>query len=229
MTDPIKQSDLAAMLNSARIDNKPLPLTFINEVLGMTRYGVRAAGYGEAVHQLNDQAGDSSSAKPQVAMAPVKPMFALGKSSIANLIGVIPQLEAVVKLAITLSTQDFTVYEGLRSLEQQRKNIAKGVSQTLDSKHLRQSDGFGHAVDLVPWISGHPVWDWDGCYKIAMAMDQAATTLGCSQHIRWGGAWDMTLADFGGELDAYKKATQAYQLRHAGKDFLDGPHFEWKP
>lgn len=173
--------------------------------------------------------GDSESAMPMAkAIAPDKPMFALGSGSIAHLIGVIPSLEAVVKLAITLSTQDFTVYEGLRSLEQQRINIRKGVSQTLDSKHLRQADGFGHAVDLVPWIDGHPVWDWDGCYKIAMAMDAAATTLCCAQHIRWGGAWSMTLADIDGDESAYKKATERYQLVHPGKDFLDGPHFEWK-
>lgn len=179
-------------------------------------------------HNAN-QVGDSESAMPQVkALAPVQPMFALGKSSIANLIGVIPSLEAVVNLAIKLSSQDFTVYEGLRSLEQQRINIKKGVSQTLDSMHLRQSDGFGHAVDLVPWIDGHPVWDWDGCYKIAMAVDEAATTLGCSQHIRWGGAWDKTLADFGGNEADYKQQTILYAARHKGKDFLDGPHFEWK-
>jgi peptidoglycan L-alanyl-D-glutamate endopeptidase CwlK len=195
-----------------------------DKVIALARGGVDPEGGFNA-----NQVGDSESAMPMVkSLAPVQPMFALGKSSEANLIGVIPSLEAVVHLAITLSTQDFTVYEGLRSLAQQRINIQKGVSQTLDSMHLRQSDGFGHAVDLVPWIDGHPVWDWDGCYKIALAMDLAATRLNCAQHIRWGGAWDKTLADFGGNESAYKDQTVLYAARHAGKDFLDGPHFEWK-
>lgn len=225
---------LAAKLNAARLDGKPLPLSLINDVLDWTRGGMFPVGISEvSTMQAHpdgaNRVGDSESAMPQVkALAPVQPTFALGKTSIANLIGVIPSLEAVVKLAITLSTQDFTVYEGLRSLQQQRINIQKGVSQTLDSKHLRQADGFGHAVDLVPWINGHPVWDWDGCYRIALAMDKAASILGCAQHIRWGGAWNVTLADIDGDESAYKKAVERYQLVHPGKDFLDGPHFEWK-
>lgn len=165
--------------------------------------------------------------KAQAIVAP--PVFALGASSLAKLDGVKMELVACVRLAITLSKQDFTVYEGLRSLAQQQINVRKGVSQTLDSKHIRQADGFGHAVDLVPWIDGHPVWDWNGCYDIARAMDEAATRLGYPQHIRWGGAWDVTLADMAGDSQAYAKAVQLYKDRHKGSDFLDGPHFEWKP
>lgn len=154
--------------------------------------------------------------------------FVLGKGSLDRMKGVHAKLSEVVLLAIKLTQQDFTVYEGLRTLERQKKLVAQGFSKTLNSMHLPQKDGKGHAYDLVPWIDGHPVWDWTGCYKIAFAMDQAATQLGVAGNIRWGGAWDRTLADFGGDVAAYKKETELYCARHPGKDFIDGPHFEWK-
>ncbi len=154
--------------------------------------------------------------------------FVLGSASIAHLQGVHPSLVKCVLRAIELTTQDFTVYEGLRTRTRQTELVHQGYSKTMDSQHIPQADGFGHAVDLVPWIQGHPVWDWEGCYKIAMAMDQAATEQDVAGHIRWGGAWDRRLSDFGGSLDAYRGAVQLYKSRHAGPDFLDGPHFEWR-
>lgn len=184
----------------------------------------------QGAHATLNQSGDSSAMQAKVpakAFAPA-PKFVLGASSQAKLDGVIPYLAATVRLAITLTTQDFTVYEGLRSPAQQKINVAKGVSKTLDSKHIRQSNGFGHAVDLVPWMDGHPVWDWNGCYVIAMAMDKAATQLGFAHSITWGAVWDRTLADMDGDAGAYEKAVDIYRMRHAGVDFLDGPHFEWK-
>jgi peptidoglycan L-alanyl-D-glutamate endopeptidase CwlK len=151
--------------------------------------------------------------------------YVLGKASLHSLVGVHSGLVAVTKAAITVTTQDFCVYEGLRTYAQQLENVKKGVSQTMDSMHLK-----GLAVDLVPWIDGKPVWDWGGCYHIAMAMDTAATQLGVANHIRWGGVWDQRLTNFGDVDDeqAYARAVEAYVKRHPGKDFLDGPHFEWR-
>jgi peptidoglycan LD-endopeptidase CwlK len=149
--------------------------------------------------------------------------YVLGKQSLENLKGVHKPLADLVREAIKITTQDFSVNEGLRSLAQQKLNVKNGVSQTLNSYHLT-----GFAVDLVPYINGKKVWDWEGCYKIAMAMDEAATKAGVARNIRWGGAWDKRLSDFGGNVDEYKKAVQAYQVRHPGPDFLDGPHFEWR-
>ena len=132
-----------------------------------------------------------------------------------------------VLLAITLTTQDFTVFQVLRSVEEQRENLREGTTRTMASKHLRQLDGKSHAADLVPWIKGAAVWDWGGCAAIAFAMDRAATQLGIANKIRWGGAWDRVLADFGGTADAYMAEVAKYKTRHEGKDFIDGPHFEW--
>jgi len=128
---------------------------------------------------------------------------------------------------LELSTQDFVFYDGVRTHKEQQANVAKGVSKTLASKHLPQSDGLSHAMDLVPWINGRLQWDWEGCYRIAMAVDLAATEQGVASRIRWGGAWDRSLADFGSDESwtAYKAETEAY-VKRSGKSFLDGPHFE---
>jgi peptidoglycan L-alanyl-D-glutamate endopeptidase CwlK len=165
---------------------------------------------------------DGSLVVPAPETTPASPKFKLGNQSRAELTGVDPRLVRCVELAITLTTQDFTVHDGIRTKEEQAKHVANGTSQTMKSKHL---DGL--AVDLVPWVGGRPVWDWNRIYPIAKAMDDAATKLGYADKIRWGGAWDRVLSDFGGDVDAYKKECELYAARHPGKDFLDGPHFEW--
>jgi len=96
-----------------------------------------------------------------------------------NLSGVHPDLVAVVKRAIETTEQDFSVIEGVRNIDRQRKLVAQGKSQTMNSRHLT-----GHAVDLVPY----PVsWDWEYFYPIADAMKQAAEELDVA--IVWGGDW----------------------------------------
>lgn len=93
--------------------------------------------------------------------------------------GVNPDLVAVVRKAITLTTQDFTVLEGVRSSDRQRELVATGKSTTMNSRHLT-----GHAVDLAPY----PIdWDWEKFYPIADAMFEAAEGLGVD--LEWGGHW----------------------------------------
>lgn len=152
--------------------------------------------------------------------------FILGSKSLRELQGVHPDLVDCVKLAIQYSTIDFTVYDGLRTPEEQALNVKRGASKTMNSKHIRQGDGYGHAVDLVPIIGGVPRWDWDGCYQICVAMDKAASTIGIAGQITWGGVWDRTLADFAGDAKAIKRVVDEYCARHPGKDFIDGPHYQ---
>lgn len=148
-------------------------------------------------------------------------MFNLGAKSLANLNCVHPALIACVKDAIQTSREDFAVHEGLRSLETQQNYYNKGVSKTMNSKHLKQKDGFAHAVDLVPYINGVYRWEWPLIYPIAAAMQGAAIRLGVK--LRWGAIWDHDLARLTGSL-MYE--VQAYKARHPGTDFLDGPHYE---
>lgn len=151
--------------------------------------------------------------------------FKLGKKSKNNLIGVHPDLVAIVERAIEITHQDFTVFEGVRSITKQKAYYAKGTSTTLHgSRHLIGKDGYAHAVDLVPYINGQLKWDWEGCYKIAEAVKQASIELGIP--IRWGGVWDQSLSEISGTT---KQAQQRYvdkRLKAGQRAFADGPHFE---
>lgn len=75
--------------------------------------------------------------------------YILGKRSRSRLIGLHPDLVRVCKRGIFISSIDWTVIEGLRDREQQRRNIANGVSWTMRSRHLT-----GHGVDIAPWVGG---------------------------------------------------------------------------
>lgn len=151
-------------------------------------------------------------------------MFTLGARSRAKLSGVHPKLVAVVEKAIQLTAQDFAVTDGLRTIETQRKLLAIGATKTIRSKHLKQDDGFSHAVDLVPFLDGAPRWEWGPIWMVAQAVDTAATALGV--YLTWGAVWDRTLMTYGGSSEALQKAVDAYKLRHTGPDFLDGPHYQ---
>lgn len=153
--------------------------------------------------------------------------YRFGAQSRAELRGVHPDLVRVVERAIEITWQDFSVHDGLRTLEEQKRYVASGVSQTLNSKHRPQADGFGHAVDLVPYINGKLRWEWEPIYVIAAAVWQAARELGVA--IRWGGAWISMAEIRAGTPGAMKAAVEAYGAarRKAGKKvFTDGPHFE---
>lgn len=147
--------------------------------------------------------------------------YTLGKKSLANLEDVHPDLAHVVKHAITITKQDFGVHEGLRSPETQAEYLRRGVTKTSKSKHLKQADGYSHAVDLVPYINGVLRWEWPLIYPITTAMRAAA--IGTGIRLRWGGVWDIALNDLPSGLEG---AVHAYAARHPGPDFLDGPHYE---
>ncbi|MFY2599466.1 M15 family metallopeptidase [Achromobacter xylosoxidans] len=135
---------------------------------------------------------------------PERAPFTLSLRSLDRLSGVHPDLVAVVKLAIQRTTVDFTVIEGLRTAERQRELVAQGASQTQNSYHLKQADGYGHAVDLAPLVGGAIPWDdWAQFRALADTVKACASELGVP--VEWGGDW---------------------------KTFKDGPHFQiprnWK-
>jgi peptidoglycan L-alanyl-D-glutamate endopeptidase CwlK len=152
--------------------------------------------------------------------------FVLGRRSLAELEGVHPALVAVVRRAITLSPQDFAVHDGLRTRAEQEEYLRRGVSQTMASKHLPQTDGHGHAVDLVPLINGKLRWEWPPIYEIAAAVKQAAALERVA--IRWGGCW-RDLAGIEPGPVAMREAVENYgaaRRQQGRKAFTDGPHFE---
>lgn len=108
--------------------------------------------------------------------------FVLGKMSLSRLQGVHPDLVRVVRRAIEITPIDFSVVEGLRTMERQRQLVAKGASQTLNSRHIT-----GHAVDLAPYEGGTIHWDWPRFREMAPAILEAAKLEGVP--VTWGGNW----------------------------------------
>jgi peptidoglycan L-alanyl-D-glutamate endopeptidase CwlK len=106
----------------------------------------------------------------------------LGARSLARLEGVHPDLVRVVKKAAALSDLDFTVLEGLRSVERQKQLVAQGASKTMNSRHIT-----GHAVDLAPMIGGEVRWDWPLYHKLAKIIKAAAADE--KVPLQWGGDW----------------------------------------
>ncbi len=127
--------------------------------------------------------------------------YTLSARSNSRLIGVHPDLVRVVKRAIQITEVDFTVLEGVRDIGRQKEMVASGASTTMNSRHLRAENGYGHAIDLAPFVNGSVSWDWPLYHKIAKAMKQAAKELRIA--VEWGGDW---------------------------KTFKDGPHWQlpWK-
>tara|TARA_Y100000310_G_C20559874_1_gene752520 strand:- start:414 stop:794 length:381 start_codon:yes stop_codon:yes gene_type:complete len=119
-----------------------------------------------------------------------------GEKSLANLKGVDTKIVNVLNQAI--KHFDFSVIEGVRSLETQKRYKAKGVTKTLDSKHIE-----GKAVDIAPY----PI-DYDNIERFIYL---GGFILGISSQLgiklKWGMDWDM---------DTYVKDTK----------FIDAGHFE---
>jgi peptidoglycan L-alanyl-D-glutamate endopeptidase CwlK len=106
----------------------------------------------------------------------------LGQRSLSRLEGVHPDLVRVVKKAAALSDLDFTVLEGIRSVERQKQLVAQGASKTMNSRHIT-----GHAVDLAPMIAGEVRWDWPLYHKLAKIVKSAAADE--KVPLQWGGDW----------------------------------------
>lgn len=101
-----------------------------------------------------------------------------------NLVGIHPDLARIVRRAAEIAgpSVDFTVTEGLRTAERQRRLVASGASRTLNSRHLS-----GHAVDLAAKVGGQVRWDWPLYARLAEIMKAAAADL--KLPLTWGGDW----------------------------------------
>jgi peptidoglycan L-alanyl-D-glutamate endopeptidase CwlK len=113
--------------------------------------------------------------------------FKLSQRSIDRMAGVNEDLVRVVKLAITRSPLDFSITEGLRTVERQRELVAQKKSQTMKSRHI-----VGEAVDICVLIDGKANWDFENYRKVADVFKACAKELGVT--ITWGGDWK-TLKD----------------------------------
>ena len=120
-----------------------------------------------------------------------------GATSESNLVGVKPTMVAVLRRGLELSPYDFGVSQGVRSYEDQVTAVNNGDSETMDSLHLIQADGFAHAVDIKVYVNGKLTWDHKYFRKVIQALFTAAIELGVQ--IEVGALW---------------------------RDFLDSPHVQ---
>lgn len=128
--------------------------------------------------------------------------FTLTARDLERLEGAHPDLRRVIIRAASLSRVPFTVLEVLRTLERQKKLVAKGASKTMKSRHLpHPKDLKSRAVDIAPMIDGAVSWDWPLYHNLAVVIKEAARVEGVP--IEWGGDW---------------------------RSFKDGPHWQlpWK-
>lgn len=108
--------------------------------------------------------------------------FRFSDRSLKNLEGIDPKLRECVLIAIEFSEIDFSVVEGLRTMERQKQLFEAGASWTMKSYHL-----IGRAVDLYPYRKGKTDHS-DEAYKLlARAMFRASQEIGVN--VEWGGFW----------------------------------------
>jgi len=145
--------------------------------------------------------------------------YKLGNRSLSRLEGVNDDLVTVVRYAIGVTKQDFSVICGLRTIDEQRELVAKGASQTMKSKHID-----GNAVDLMAYCNGGR-WELNLYDEIADAMKEGAAAAGVQ--LRWGAAW--TINDIGGYEGTAEDAMNSYidtRRSQSRRPFIDAPHFE---
>lgn len=117
----------------------------------------------------------------------------------------------VMNAAIISPPFDFTVIEGLRTDKTQQTYYTWGrtvvnpntgpqpgkpfgaINTQRDgvkkrSEHQRKADGYGHAVDICPFINGKLDWDNVAAFK-ALAVHIKAVAKGLGIAIEWGGDW----------------------------------------
>jgi peptidoglycan L-alanyl-D-glutamate endopeptidase CwlK len=156
-----------------------------------------------------------------------------GATSLQRLATVHPELENLMKAV----GEHFpnTILEGERTVEQQEKNVAKGVSKTMNSKHVRSP---AEAVDAAP----DPL-AWPQAAKLLSRIETVAGQLTDEQ-----GAEVMALVEgyvrevsrwyyFGGFVLGYAQELNV-EIRWGGdwnsnrqledQTFHDLPHFEIK-
>ena len=140
-----------------------------------------------------------------------------GKRSLGCLEGVDEGLVETTKLALRYSPVDFGITCGVRTLEEQKKLLESGATQTLKSRHLE-----GMAVDIVAYVDGEVSWKLPHYTIAAQAFAEASREVG--EPIRWGAAWTHLL-----NVTDAKQANYEYVAlrRKQGRvPFIDGPHFE---
>lgn len=132
--------------------------------------------------------------------------FKFGQRSINMLATVDPKLQQLAIRALELSSIDFAVVQGNRTIEMQQELFGKGRSETECAQHgvpprfarpferkvtntMHSNHIGGNAIDIAPFVDGKINWDEDGKLgvwpKLAAAFKMAGGQLGTV--VYWGG------------------------------------------
>ena len=155
--------------------------------------------------------------------------FRFGKRSRREQQGQHPDLIELENRTLENSPVDFGVFDGIRTAREQNQLYQRGASRIdgywLIGKHQKQWDGFCHAGDLVPWLNGRFVWDWDAIYLICETLVEQARILDVP--IRWGGCWGhVPINDLAGSPENWVAEYVKRKLEAGKRAFNDGPHYE---
>lgn len=150
--------------------------------------------------------------------------YRFGQNSEEKLEGVHPLLVNLARTALSVSTIDFGISEGLRGIKKQRKLYNAGLTRTMKSQHLT-----GRAIDIVCIEDGRAVWDAPPYKKAAAAFQLAAEqyTEGLAEanlELVWGGCWQPIC----GAIDAETLCSEYIRrCKDEGRQpFLDFVHYE---
>lgn len=108
--------------------------------------------------------------------------YRFSKRSKGALRGVHPDLVVLAYEALSFSSVDFGISEGVRVMSRQKELVAAGKSWTLNSRHLT-----GHAIDVFAWVDGKVSWDKKHYHWIYDAFVRASRETGIP--FGWGGKW----------------------------------------
>lgn len=116
-------------------------------------------------------------------------------TSTKRLQGVHPDLIRGMFRALQEAPFPFRVIDGLRTIERQRELVRIGASKTMNSRHLKASNGYSHAVDIVPLVDldrdgkleTDELFNWPLINKLAPVVKAAFKAEGIP--IEWGGDW----------------------------------------
>ena len=95
-----------------------------------------------------------------------------GLQSKAKLNTVHKSLQDLFYAAIGEAPYDFSITEGLRSLERQKQLFKEGKSKTMNSRHLT-----GNAVDVCIIIDGKASWDFNKYVELMTYIKKIALAL----------------------------------------------------
>lgn len=139
--------------------------------------------------------------------------YKLSNKSLDRLKGVHPSLVFLVQSAMETQIMDFSVNEGVRTLDRQKELVSKGASKTMKSKHLVQPDGYGHAVDLYPY----PI-DMDAVNRNnAVEIVRFGVLAGIIKSLAWTHGIEI---EWGGDFDSDGQTLDS--------TFFDAPHIQLK-